>query len=77
MKVYVVMDGGYLVGVYTNEETAKKVTENSNRNSEMAGGYPHTHYKEAEVKEAESEAQNCGEVVKRRKERRKGKLIVR
>lgn len=51
MKVYVVMDGSYLLGVYTNEETAKKVVENSNRNAEMRGDYARTKYTVAEVKE--------------------------
>jgi hypothetical protein len=51
MKVYVVMDGSYLVGVYTNENTAKEKVEKLNRNAEISGSYGKAHYKEAEVKE--------------------------
>lgn len=51
MKVYVVMDGSYLVGVYSNEETAKEVADKKNRNAEMSGNYARAHYSEAEVKE--------------------------
>ena len=52
-KIYVVVDGGYVVGTYLSEEKAKKVVETCKRNAEMSGGYARAYYEETTLDEEE------------------------
>ena len=49
MKVYVVVNKGYVVKVVTDKEEAVKLMKDLNYNEEMSGGYSQAGIYEAEV----------------------------